>query len=150
VAAQIAQSREELHKLAESLAAKMGGAAPGLGSMRQAVEDCHTLMQQIVARQRPASLPPDAAGAGTPGVQARAGAGPTVVTSRADAYRLLEQAAAVLREIEPHSPIPYLVQRAIRLGAMPFPQLIRELIREANVVAELNRELGIQEPPPPA
>jgi len=65
--------------------------------------------------------------------------------SRADAYRQLAQAAALLRQLEPHSPIPYLIQRAVELGSMPFPQLIRALIREQNVLTELNRELGIKE-----
>src|SRR5262249_1392913 len=111
--------------------------------------DCYTLMQLIMARQRPVSFTQAAAPEGTPAAQVSAGPSAMAVTSRAEAYRLLEQAAAVLRGIEPPSPIPDLGQRAIRLGAMPFPQLIKELIREANVVAELNRELGIQEPPAP-
>jgi len=46
--------------------------------------------------------------------------------------------------LEPHSPIPYLVQRAVELGAMPFPQLMRALIRDANTLTELSRELGIK------
>jgi type VI secretion system protein ImpA len=65
--------------------------------------------------------------------------------SREQAYRQLAQAAALLRQLEPHSPIPYLIQRAVELGSMPFPQLIRALIREQNVLSELNRELGIKE-----
>jgi type VI secretion system protein ImpA len=61
-------------------------------------------------------------------------------------YQQLAEAAARLQQLEPHSPIPYLVQRAVELGALPFPELIRALIREPNVLSELNRELGIQEP----
>ena len=68
--------------------------------------------------------------------------------SREQAYRQLAQAAAVLRQLEPHSPIPYLIQRAVELGNLPFPQLMRALIREATVVEQLNRELGIHEEPP--
>jgi predicted component of type VI protein secretion system len=67
--------------------------------------------------------------------------------SRAEAYRQLERAAAVLQELEPHSPIPYLVRRAVELGALPFPELIKVLIRDANVLNELSRELGLKEPP---
>ena len=73
--------------------------------------------------------------------------------NRAEIYRQLEQSANVLRQLEPHSPIPYLIQRAVELGSMPFPQLIRALIREPNILSELNRELGIKEagvPPPPS
>jgi type VI secretion system protein ImpA len=70
------------------------------------------------------------------------------VSSREDAYRQLAAAANVLRQLEPHSPIPYLIQRAVELGRLPFPQLIRELVRDANVIAELDRELGIKETTP--
>src|SRR5207248_9307360 len=83
----------------------------------------------------------------------RAGGPPRPATTRAEAYRQLRQAAAVLQQLEPHSPIPYLVQRAVELGSMPFPQLMKALIREPNVLAELSREFGLKEdapPPPPA
>jgi type VI secretion system protein ImpA len=70
------------------------------------------------------------------------------MASRAEAYRQLAQAAARLRELEPHSPIPYLVQRAVELGGLPFPLLIKALIRDGNVISELNRELGIKESHP--
>jgi type VI secretion system protein ImpA len=62
-------------------------------------------------------------------------------------YAQLKQSAAVLRQLEPHSPIPYLIERAVELGKKPFPELIRALIREPNVLAELNREFGIEEAP---
>jgi len=37
------------------------------------------------------------------------------------------------------------LQRAVELGAKPFPELIRELIREPNLLAELSREFGLGE-----
>jgi predicted component of type VI protein secretion system len=58
-------------------------------------------------------------------------------------YRQLAQAAEVLQQLEPHSPVPYLIRRAVELGDLPFPDMIRKLIREATVLAELDRELGI-------
>ncbi len=64
--------------------------------------------------------------------------------SRADAYRQLAAAADLLQRLEPHSPIPYLVKRAVELGALPFPQLMKALIREPNVLAELTREFGLK------
>src|SRR5262249_52905081 len=76
------------------------------------------------------------------GQTAQRGGGP--LQTRADAYRQLSEAAALLQRLEPHSPIPYPVQRAVELGAMPFPQLMRALIRDANTLTELSRELGIK------
>jgi type VI secretion system protein ImpA len=148
VAEELTQCREELDKLTADLTQRMGEAAPGLTALRQAVEDCAVLAQDILRRKgavetvggdgsrKEKEQPVPAPANGAPG-------------SRAEAYRQLEQAAALLRRLEPHSPIPYLVQRAVELGALPFPQLIKALIRDAAVLGELNRELGLKEPPPP-
>jgi type VI secretion system protein ImpA len=48
--------------------------------------------------------------------------------------------------MEPHSPIPYLIRRAVDLGAMPFPLLMKALISDAKALDEMNRGLGIKEP----
>ena len=59
-------------------------------------------------------------------------------------YRQLAQIADALKRIEPHSPIPYLLERCVKLGAMPFPELMREVIREAGTLDELDRLLGLK------
>jgi type VI secretion system protein ImpA len=144
----LAQSAQELNRLDQALHAKMGPAAPGLTGLRQALEDCRALVQQIGQLK----CPPPASGADIHTGDGNAdqligSAGRLRSRSRAEVYRQLEQAATLLQELEPHSPIPYLIQRAVELGALSFPQLIKALIREPTVLAELNRELGIQEKP---
>jgi len=67
-------------------------------------------------------------------------------TNRDGLYRQLEQIADALQRIEPHSPIPFLLKRAVRLGALPFPELIRAIIRETAAIDELDRLLGIEAP----
>ena len=54
--------------------------------------------------------------------------------------------ARELERIEPHSPIPYLVRRAVSLGALPFHEMIKNFVRDANVYAELARELEFKIP----
>jgi type VI secretion system protein ImpA len=135
------QCVDELTQLLQALNGKMGSTAPGLIDLRAAVEDCRKLIKQILSQKggeegESADGAVDGAGGGT--VAGKVG-------SREQAYRQLAQAAALLRQLEPHSPIPYLIQRAVELGSMPFPQLIRALIREPNILSELNRELGIKE-----
>jgi type VI secretion system protein ImpA len=63
-------------------------------------------------------------------------------------YQRLTEAADVLAQLEPHSPVPYLIRKAVEFGSLPFPQLMRALIREEQVISEMNRELGIKEPTP--
>jgi type VI secretion system protein ImpA len=146
VAEAVAQGLAELDGLGRGLAEKMGPAAPAFAALREALDGCHALAQEIVRRKCPAG-PPDAdIPDEQPGAPAVPGA--RAASSRADLYRQVAQAAALLRELEPHSPIPYLLLRAVELGALPFPQLIKALLRDDNVLNELNRELGIKEPPP--
>jgi type VI secretion system protein ImpA len=142
---------EELAGLRTVLDEKLANEAPGLAEVRQAIEDCRNLARQILERKGPAPSEGEEeageageAGAGEPRGDGRA-APERAMHSRADVYRRLAEAANLLEQLEPHSPIPYLIRRAVELGAMPFPQLMKALIREENVLTEMNRELGIKE-----
>jgi type VI secretion system protein ImpA len=140
----------ELRTLADDLHAKMGETyAPSLSGLRNAIEDCRALAQQIVRRKGGAVVDGDgAAGDGQAEASPTAAGGGNVarqVATRADAYRQLAAAADVLARLEPHSPIPYLVRRAVELGAMDFPSLMRALIRDRDVIGSMNRELGIKD-----
>ena len=66
------------------------------------------------------------------------------IQSRADAYRLLEGVADYLQRIEPHSPTPYLVRRAIGWGQMPLPDLMREVMREEGDLHRFFAMLGLK------
>jgi type VI secretion system protein ImpA len=67
------------------------------------------------------------------------------VNARDEVYAQLTQAAATLAQLEPHSPIPYLVRRAVELGKLPFPQLVQQLVREERILTDLQREFGLQQ-----
>jgi type VI secretion system protein ImpA len=67
------------------------------------------------------------------------------ITSREDAFRRLAEAADYLFQAEPHSPVPYLVQRAIIWGQMPFHELLPELMRNPAYVSMLMELMGVQE-----
>lgn len=157
----------ELDLLRASLDAKwrqvgpeMASQAPGLTEVGKKLESCRLFLQHAlrecpvpVAKADNSSGDQDASAgteANSSGDRQSLTNTSGAVTTRAEAYRQLARAAARLQELEPHSPIPYLVQRAVELGSLPFPQLMKALIRDVNVLAELNREFGIKEPPPEA
>jgi type VI secretion system ImpA/VasJ family protein len=50
------------------------------------------------------------------------------IRSREDAYRQLSSIADYLEKIEPHSPTPYLVRRAVSWGEMSLAELLKELV----------------------
>lgn len=69
---------------------------------------------------------------------------PAKVTTRAEAYRLLELAATFLEQTEPHSPTPYLIRRAITWGRLSLPELMQEVIQEEGDISRYFSLLGIK------
>ncbi|HET6978779.1 MAG TPA: type VI secretion system protein TssA [Pyrinomonadaceae bacterium] len=65
------------------------------------------------------------------------------IRSRADAYRRLSEAADFLLRTEPHSPTPYLVQRAVEWGSMSLPELLQQIVRNEGELSEIDRLLRL-------
>lgn len=66
--------------------------------------------------------------------------------SREDAYRALERIADFLGTIEPHSPVPYLLRRAVKWGRMSAQEMLQELYQNAPDLEQLYRLLGLEPP----
>ena len=73
---------------------------------------------------------------------AAAGGGPS--GGREDALRRLAEAAEYFRRAEPHSPIPYLIDRAIRWARLPLMDVLEDFIHDANSLAKIQDHLGIR------
>lgn len=150
-------ARDEHARLATLLGNRLGADAPSMLHVGQSLAQCQQLAELILQRKGPAPVAATAGPAPAPEVNGGASAaapvaaaGPLMVAgprpvTRDEIYRQLADAADLLQKLEPHSPIPYLIQRAVELGALPFPQLVKTLIRDPSVLTELNRELGIRE-----
>src|SRR5262249_27687214 len=138
-AADLDQALEQLHGLHEALNAKLERDAPNLSKLEEAVRECQEFLRHFVKEVVPAAAAPgegDVAGTNSvPGI-ALPGKGPM---TREEAYRQIAQIANVLEHLEPHSPIPDLLRRAVELGRMPFRKLIREIVREQTLLNEVNR-----------
>ena len=65
------------------------------------------------------------------------------VYSREIAYSELERIAAFLSTIEPHSPAPYLIRRAIQWGGMNLAELYEDLLINEGNLAQIMRLLGL-------
>lgn len=155
-------------RLAALLDQRYGRDAPAFGAVREELEAISRLARKLATERGEDDGPGAAAEAGAaepsesadpadePSGEAadsdsgaaprEAGAGrdrPCRITTRAEAYRALEQAAELLLRVEPHSPVPYLVKRAVRWGGLSLSELYQELfeVADPNVVFKL---LGIQ------
>lgn len=103
--------------------------------IRAAGEDVHAPSGASAAR---GSVPP-----GHAGVAAfSGGSGP--IGSRAEAYYRLAEAAEYLLRTEPHSPVPYLVKRAVQWGNMSLAELLYEFIGSPDDLVMIQRLLGMR------
>lgn len=68
----------------------------------------------------------------------------TTPRTREEAFELLNGVAQFFKQTEPHSPVPYLVERAIRWGRMPLEEWLRDVIHEDQVVDNIRETLGTQ------
>jgi type VI secretion system protein ImpA len=63
---------------------------------------------------------------------------------RNEAYATLEAVSDYLARLEPHSPTPFLLRRAVRWGRMPLPEVLAEVLREEGDLNRLLNVLGLQ------
>jgi type VI secretion system protein ImpA len=122
---------------------------PGLGASKKTLDAIRTMIEKIVKEKR--ILEPDpvddeasAASDGTGETRVKTGGGP--VNSRADALRQLAEVAQYFQRTEPHSPVAYLVQRAIKWGQMPLEVWLEDVIKDGNVLGHLKETLGLDTP----
>ena len=66
--------------------------------------------------------------------------------TREEAYATLEAVASYLQQREPHSPTPYLIQKAVRWGRLPLPELMKEIMREEGDLNRMSNLFGHTDP----
>jgi len=67
------------------------------------------------------------------------------ITSRDEAYRMLSEISEYLLRTEPHSPTPFLIQRAVAWGGMSLSDLLVEFLRDGYDLKTLRVFLGMVE-----
>lgn len=134
---------------------KFGRQTPGLGHLQKGLVDVKATLEKIVKEKR--ILEPDPVEAGPEGAEAAAGGvegaavggvmvmgavGP--IRSRQDAVQRLQEVAEFFRKTEPHSPVPYLVDRAVGWTQMTLESLLEELVKDSGVMERVRDTLGIR------
>ncbi len=126
--------------------------APGLNDLKKSLGDIQTIVKKLLEEKR-AEEPDEieeteeiegsdgetvAAGGSKGGVLTASGA----IQNRKDALKRLSDLSDFFIKTEPHSPISYLIRRAVTWGEMPFEQLIMDVIKDESVISELRQTLG--------
>ncbi|MBZ0134866.1 MAG: type VI secretion system ImpA family N-terminal domain-containing protein [Planctomycetes bacterium] len=66
------------------------------------------------------------------------------ITNRKVAFERLREVAEFLRRTEPHSPVAYLVNRAIKWGDMSLENVIAELVKNTDARRQIYETLGVK------
>ncbi|MDM3890769.1 type VI secretion system protein TssA [Pseudomonas juntendi] len=72
----------------------------------------------------------------------------TTPLTRDEAFSMLAGIAQFFKQTEPQSPVPYLIERAIKWGNMPLEGWLSDVIKDSNVVDNIRDVLGTREPKP--
>lgn len=145
------EAREAIEELNSVIEAKYErNQMPGLSGLKKSLDEVGGQIKKILEKKRLEEPDPvDAAesnggwsdeedsGSGSTGI----GSGP--IKGRPEALRRLEEVAAFFQKTEPHSPVSYLVQRAVKWGNMPLESWLQEVIKDDNVLGQLRETLGL-------
>ena len=137
---------EEFDGLCAQLEEKCGPSdAPPSSTLRNALNACGEIAKGMVDvkvgttgeegddGEEGTSAEGDAARGGVPGK----------IKTREDAFKVLNQVAMYFKQTEPHSPLSYALERLVRWGKMPLPELLDELIADESSRGSVYRLVGI-------
>ena len=123
---------------------KFGRQTPGLGTLKKTLDAIKTQVEKLVKEKR--LLEPDPVLDGAAVSPEHNGEGSLSrsdpVQGRAEALRKLAEVADYFQRTEPHSPVAYLVHRAIKWGQMPLELWLEDVIKDGNVLGQLKETLG--------
>lgn len=141
--------------LSALLSEKCGAAAPPTSAIRNAVETVHDMVRSrtldLIPPEKPAG---ESAGEGSMDAAGGNGAAPAekaakplgAIASREDALGVLAKVSDYFRVAEPHSPIAFTLDDLIRRARMSLPELLGELLPDANARRIFLTSAGIRPP----
>jgi type VI secretion system protein ImpA len=140
-------SREEFANLNEVLKNRCGAHAPPASNIRSALEACRDAIGYIARGKLSTEVPIEGTREGhSPAAPANGNGATAGPRSREDAFETLLQVADFFRRGEPHSPVSYTLEKAVRWGRMTLPELMAELLSADSSRQEYFKQVGIRSP----
>ena len=143
---------EEFDGLARAVDALCGADALPTSFIRNQLTSCQEALkvdpdEELVDGQESTAADerePSGEPAGDAGELAPTGVAASQATlTREEAFRTIAKLAAYFRRTEPHSPVSYALERIVRWGRTPLPELLEELVDEEQTRASIFRLAGI-------
>lgn len=121
---------------------------PGIRELQKALEAVHDQVKKLLEQKRieePDEIPvEETAGDGSSAPRTGGdGTASGAIASRQDALRRLSEIAVFFQKTEPHSPVSYLVQRAVKWGNMGLATWLQDVIKDEGVLFQLRETLGV-------
>lgn len=126
--------------------------APSLGNLKKTLENIQLQTDKILQQKREEE--PDLienskifeeaaeeAGNGISPNKGKSSIGGTI-NNRREALKELEKIASFFRQTEPHSPVSYLINRAVKWGNMPLDGWLQDVVKDGTVLGQLRETLG--------
>mgnify|MGYP002623483919 CR=1 FL=1 len=120
-------------------------AAPPTSNIKNVLSECRERVTSVARHilndpeEEPAAAGGDIAATDGNGQAVSSGK----VVTREDAFRALLQVAEFFRRTEPHSPVSYALEQAVRWGRMPLPDLLKELVGDETTREDIFKRTGI-------
>jgi len=142
---------DEFQALDRVMDQSFGRQTPGLGAVKKALDVVRTLIEKLVKEKRILEPDPVTDGDSAPGEASSESEDSTPgatgpLRTRAEALRRLAEVAQYFQRTEPHSPVAYLVERAIKWGQMPLELWLEDVIKDGAVLGHLKETLGLDTP----
>lgn len=118
---------------------------PGLGNLKKSLDSVETQVNKLLEIKRqeePDPVDEDEASEEGGGGGRRSGSSSGRISSRKDALRRLAELARFFHQTEPHSPVSYLVNRAVKWGNMPLETWLQDVIKDESVLFQIRQTLG--------
>ena len=151
---QVQAAREAFARFSAMADGRLGREAPSLGALDDALKKIQTIYSRVAAAKGiggavavDGEVAADGvAGEGGGNGAAAAGAlnlGGGSLASKEAALRALNDIAGFFRRTEPHSPVAYLLGRAVAWADMPLEQWLAEVIRDESTLASIRERVGL-------
>ena len=139
----LAAALDQVSAIDRLLVDKVGASAPELKPLALDLAELKRAMGEKLSARGVGAAP---GGEGASGGSGAAGGGTGDVSSREDVVRQLDRLCEYYRRFEPSSPIPLLLQRAKRLVAKDFMEIIRDMtpsgVAEAEMLGGVEKKNG--------
>jgi len=140
----------ELDALTVILDQRLADNSPSATELKKAISEIRVFVYDVLKRRGGLSVAAVAEASVDQPMSANGSAGDSHSShnagpprTRAEAIARLGEAAQYFSEAEPHSPVAYLVRRAIRWADMPFAEVLGELVKDDKLVKQIGETLGI-------